>query len=1087
MHKDQPPIAAASSIPDPQGKLPWAEALQLVWQAAQCVRSLHQAGQLHGGISGRAIRVDPATHAITLLSPGKTCSFGGPFSTPDHCPPALRRRDVVELPTDAASARQVLARAGIAFEPTWIDVYQLGTLLCRLGTGEPVSAYLSSPRTKASVPPAIQTLIDRAQGYPEDARFTDAGQLVSAVEQALRECRGEAEPAVPAKAAGDALPFTSLGHFQIVARIGQGGMGDVYKGYDPALQRAVAIKVLPAELARQEDFVRRFCAEATAVARLTHPNVVQIHFVGEDHGHHFFAMQYVEGESLSEMLARRGRLPPDQALPIVGQALAALAAAHKQGIIHRDIKPANILLDRVNRRALLADFGLVKSVVAGTKMTATGIVLGTVDYISPEQGRGQAVDARSDLYSIGVLMYQMLSGSLPFEADSPTAMIFQHVYEQPKPLRDAAPQVPEALCTIVHRLLAKSPPDRHQTAEEVLADIRAFRAGQPLSSARGSAAAAQPNRPETVIVEAPEFAEAPPWPAELDREAPVSRWPRLVGRLRERGQRIRQRLLGLAGDRTPDFVQRLQNTQQQVDGAVAEYERRQDRLQQLVSEAAEVLQELKRQAAEHRRSAAEAQRRAQSAIGDDEVRQAGEEQAACQRAGDELDELIAQQERELEAMHLRLAQVNATLQKIRSQRDLLNARFQVAQAKIQLATGPAARPRTLVLTAVRIAVLVVAGSLIVGSVAYYWPRKPKVDRDLIVLPAVPVPPRTTIPVPRYPTPPAERPPLVPDIGGTPISPGSSTAEVAPLSSEYVVQKFPGLGWGVTSLAFSPDGRHLAIGKMDAAVLLFEIESGRRLSAQTELRELSQITALCFAPDGQRLFIGGNSGIIQVWGLGSGGVLGSAGLSDALSGHRRAVRCIAAAPDGSFLVSGGEDNRLIWQQPGATTQVRNLASFRASVRAARLTSDGTTAIASDGRELAWVDWRTATVTRTFPLKSSYTHGVSISPDGARVACSYGSDITTWETETAQMQTLDAEHRELQWCVLFTPDGRRLLSGGRGCVSLWDMATGRQTATISLGSILYVQTIAVSRDGTLLAAVPSAAGQTLYVFRLPQGTR
>ncbi|MCU0880607.1 MAG: serine/threonine-protein kinase, partial [Pirellulaceae bacterium] len=471
--KEQPPTAAASSIPRVQGKLPWAEALQLVGHAALCVRDLHESERLHGAISIQAIRVDPSTRAITLLPPGKSCSFGGPFSAPDHCPLPLRRRDVMDLPTDANAARQRMADAGISFDPTWIDVYQLGTLLCRLGTGEPVSAYLSSPRTKAGVPHAIQTLIDRALGYPEDARFTEASQFLSALQQTLRDARGEGVPVGPAEGVGDGLPFASLGHFQIVARTGQGGMGDVYKGYDPALQRTVAIKVLPPELARQEDFVRRFRAEATAVARLTHPNVVQIYFVGEDQGHHFFAMQYVEGESLSEMLVRRGRLTPDQALPIVGQALAGLAAAHKQGIVHRDIKPANILLDRVNRRALLADFGLVKSVVAGTKMTATGIVLGTVDYLSPEQGRGQTVDARSDLYAIGVLLYHMLSGSLPFEADSPTAMIFQHVYEQPKPLHHVAPQVPEALCAIVHRLLAKSPADRHQTAEEVLSDIRA--------------------------------------------------------------------------------------------------------------------------------------------------------------------------------------------------------------------------------------------------------------------------------------------------------------------------------------------------------------------------------------------------------------------------------------------------------------------------------------------------------------------------------------------------------------------------------------------------------------------------------------
>ncbi len=1049
---------------------------------------------------------------------------------------------MIELPTDANSARQRLADAGISFDPIWIDIYQLGTLLCRLVTGEPVSAYLSSPRTKAAVPHAIQTLIDRALGYQEDVRFKDASQFVSAVQQAIRDCRGRGEPAAPAaesRAApqqaperetagrpsetspgsavgpsqadvainprrgapsptGDALPFTSLGHFQIVARLGHGGMGDVYRGYDPALERTVAIKVLPPELARQEDFVRRFRAEATAVARLTHPNVVQIHFVGEDRGHHFFAMQYVEGESLAEMLARRGRLTPDQTLPIVGQALAGLAAAHKQGIVHRDIKPANILLDRENRRALLADFGLVKSVVAGTKMTATGIVLGTVDYISPEQGRGQAVDARSDLYSIGVLMYQMLSGNLPFEADSPTAMIFQHVYEQPKPLHDSAPQVPDALCAIVHRLLAKSPADRYQTAEEVLADVRAFRAGQPLPSARGSVGAGQAAPPRTVMIEAPEFAETQPWPVVLGREALVSRWQQLGYALRDRGQRVRGWLLGLARDRTPEFVQRLQNTQQQVDGAVAEYERRQDSLQQLVTEAAEVLEELKRQAADHRRAAVAARRRADSATDEEEVRQAAEEGTACQQAGDELAEQVTEQERQLEAMHLRLAQVNATLQKIRSQRDLLNARLKVAQARIQVAAGPAKRARPHVLAAVRIAVLVVAPVLIVGAALVFWLRKPTGDRASFVLPPRSVAARVNPPQNGDSAPPpeparrasdqvAEMMPRYEEARApSPRSmlPPSSATEVTLVSSEFLVQSFSDLGWGVTSLAFSPDGRCLAAGKMDEAVLLFDIESGRRLSEQTKLRQLGQITALSFAPDGQRLFLGGYTGTIQVWHLGAGGVLESAGLSDSLSVHQKAVRCIAPAPDGSFIVTGGEDKRLVWQQPGPTIQARTLASFEQAVRAIRLTSDGAVAMASDGKELVWVDLQTSAVTRRLPLGPSYVHAVSIAQDGARVACSYGYAITAWETESSLMRSLDTGKHEMQWSVLFTPDGRRLLSGGHGIVYVWDIQTGQLTASISLGTILYVQTIAVSRDGTLVATIPSAAGQTLYVFRLPK---
>jgi WD40 repeat protein len=303
-------------------------------------------------------------------------------------------------------------------------------------------------------------------------------------------------------------------------------------------------------------------------------------------------------------------------------------------------------------------------------------------------------------------------------------------------------------------------------------------------------------------------------------------------------------------------------------------------------------------------------------------------------------------------------------------------------------------------------------------------------------------------------------------------------------SEHVVQKFTDLGWTVTSLAFSPDGRCLAAGKLDRTVLLFEIQSGRRLAAQTELRELGQVTALSFAPDGQRLFLGGSSGAIQIWHLGSGGLLESAGISGELSVHQKAVRCIVPAPDGSYIVSGGEDKRLLWQQPGPTLQARTLASFQRAIRAVHLTSGGTVVMASDGEELVWVDLRTSKVTRRLPLARSPAHAVSISPDGAHIACSYGYEIKTWETESGATRSLSPGASEIQWSVLFTPDARRLLSGGRGNLYVWDLTADRQSTSFSLGGVLYVQTIAVSRDGTLVAAVPSAAGQTLYVFRLPR---
>ena len=169
------------------------------------------------------------------------------------------------------------------------------------------------------------------------------------------------------------LPFTRLGHYEIVSRIGRGGMGDVYLGYERSLDRKVAIKVLPAELARDGDFVGRFKSEANGAAKLIHPHVVRIYVIGEDAGHHFFAMQYVEGESLAGLLGRKGKLAVDETLRLAEQVLSGLSAAHRQGLVHRDIKPGNILLDREQGRALLGDFGLVKSLDATPAgKTATG-------------------------------------------------------------------------------------------------------------------------------------------------------------------------------------------------------------------------------------------------------------------------------------------------------------------------------------------------------------------------------------------------------------------------------------------------------------------------------------------------------------------------------------------------------------------------------------------------------------------------------------------------------------------------------------------------------------------------------------------
>lgn len=296
--------------------------------------------------------------------------------------------------------------------------------------------------------------------------------------------------------------------------------------------------------------------------------------------------------------------------------------------------------------------------------------MGTVDYISPEQGRGQSVDARSDLYSIGVLLYRLLSGRLPFVADSPTAMIFQHVYETPPPLKEAAPEVPAVIAAIVEKLMAKDPSDRYGSASEILLDLRAYRENNPLPSGADvvtldegdSGIVALDDRPGTVIIEAPSFQDEPEIPESLDDAAPTGIWGRL-----------RNRLVDAVEERAPEFLGYLQNTQQQVDHAVAEYERRQRNFKQLVDEAESVLQELQKQAEEWRAAA-------------DDSRQQPQQLA-------DVESQIAEQREQLDTIQLRLSKVTSRLEQLRSQRDVLNARLRVAEARMRLAGGKVAKRR----------------------------------------------------------------------------------------------------------------------------------------------------------------------------------------------------------------------------------------------------------------------------------------------------------------------------------------------------------------------------------------------------------
>ena len=264
------------------------------------------------------------------------------------------------------------------------------------------------------------------------------------------------------------------GKYRIIEEIGHGGMGVVYKAEDLKLKRCVALKFLPPHLMDEPDLKERFLIEAQAAAALSHPNICVIHEVGESSEHPYMAMEYVEGETLRDKI-HKGPLKSVEALAIVIQVASGLAEAHRKGIIHRDIKSANIMVT-AKGQAKVMDFGLAK-LRGGSSMTKSQTTLGTVAYMSPEQARGQDLDPRTDIWSLGVVLYEMLAGKLPFRGDHDQAVIHQIVHAEPDPLKKARPDVPPGVEEIVGQALAKEPADRYRTMEELGTDLEAVADG----------------------------------------------------------------------------------------------------------------------------------------------------------------------------------------------------------------------------------------------------------------------------------------------------------------------------------------------------------------------------------------------------------------------------------------------------------------------------------------------------------------------------------------------------------------------------------------------------------------------------------
>ncbi|HSJ55819.1 MAG TPA: protein kinase [Anaerolineae bacterium] len=293
-----------------------------------------------------------------------------------------------------------------------------------------------------------------------------------------------------------------IGEYKIVSEIGRGGMGVVYRAYEPSLDRHVAIKVLPPERSINEAFLARFQREARAVAMLRHPNIVVIHHVGEDRGTHYLVMELLEGRTLKEVIDE-GPLPPERALQIIQQVASALDHAHQHRVVHRDVKPANVFVgtstSMAGEHVTLTDFGIAKAATEAESLTRTGTLMGTPQYMSPEQAAGEETDHRADLYALGVVLYEMLTGRVPFQAPTPHAVLHQIIYEAPPAPRAVNPSLSPAIEAVILQAIAKQPEERFQDgASMALALRRAITEPAPAPTRRQQPARATPKTATTL-------------------------------------------------------------------------------------------------------------------------------------------------------------------------------------------------------------------------------------------------------------------------------------------------------------------------------------------------------------------------------------------------------------------------------------------------------------------------------------------------------------------------------------------------------------------------------------------------------------